>query len=106
MVDMYCPGPANMRAPYLDDCASKATVSTADISDEFNEQASSDSERAIEPGLAFPEAAAGSSWSTSLVNSSSSSSFSKSRLVAVGAERRGDEVAAGLAAAASDGSIL
>ena len=105
MVDMYCPGPANMRAPYLDDCASKATVSTADISDEFNEQASSDSESAIEPGLAFPEAAAGSSWSTSLVNSSSSS-FSKSRLVAVGAERRGDEVAAGLAAAASDGSIL
>ena len=105
MVDMYCPGPANMRTPYLDDCASKATVSTADISDEFNEQASSDSESATEPGLAPLEAAAGSSWSTSLVNSSSSS-FSKSRLVAVGAERRGDEVAAGLAAAASDGSIL
>ena len=104
MVDMYCPGPANMRTPYLDDCASKATVSTADISDEFNEQASSDSESAPEPGLAPLEAAAGSSWSTSLVNSSSS--FSKSRLVAVGAERRGDEVAAGLAAAASDGSIL
>lgn len=93
-----------MHVSYLADCASKATVSTADMSDELKEHASSDSDNA-DAGLAFPAAAAGSSWSTSL-GIPSSSSFSRSRLVAAGTERRGDDVAAGFVAAASDGSVL
>ena len=93
-----------MRTPYLADCASKAIVSTADISDEFNEHASSDSDCETDACLAFPAAVAGSSWSMSL-GSSSSSSFSGLRCVVVDAERKGDEVAAGFAPAASDGSV-
>ena len=86
---------------YLADCASKAIVSTADTSEESNENASSDSNKVDSADLSFP-ATAGSSWSTSLGNSSSS--LSGSCFVKVGALHRGDEVAEGFAAAASDGS--